>query len=202
MSNAVEAGSKQEFILEMRNIVKEFPGVKALAGVNLNVRPGTVHALMGENGAGKSTLMKCLFGLYRPDRGEIVLEGRPVQVSEPKVALAHGISMIHQELHPVPFRSVMENIWLGRFPTRGFGPFRLVNHGKMLRDTKALFEGIQIEIDPKTWVQNLSVSKIQSMEIAKAVSLDAKVIIMDEPTSSLTENEVRHLFGIMRRLRD
>src|SRR5512142_3427618 len=109
MSNAVEAGSKQEFILEMRNIVKEFPGVKALAGVNLNVRPGSVHALMGENGAGKSTLMKCLFGIYSPDQGEILIDGESVTFGGARDALNHGISMIHQELLPIPYRSVMEN---------------------------------------------------------------------------------------------
>jgi methyl-galactoside transport system ATP-binding protein len=189
-------------VVEMRGISKSFPGVKALDDVSVDVRAGSVHALMGENGAGKSTLMKCLFGIYEPDEGEILLGGRRVVFSGTKQALDSGISMIHQELHPIPFRSVMENIWLGRYPTRGFGPFRLVNHKKMYRDTKKLFDDLQIEIDPKVWVQNLSVSKIQSMEIAKAVSYNAKVIIMDEPTSSLTENEVKHLFGIIRKLRD
>jgi methyl-galactoside transport system ATP-binding protein len=188
-------------IVEMRGISKSFPGVKALDDVSLDVRAGSVHALMGENGAGKSTLMKCLFGIYEPDQGSISLLGRKVEFAGAKQALDAGISMIHQELHPIPFRSVMENIWLGRYPTRGFGPFRLVNAAKMYRDTKKLFEDLRIDIDPKVWVKNLSVSKIQSMEIAKAVSYDAKVIIMDEPTSSLTENEVKHLFGIIRQLK-
>jgi len=156
---------------------------------------------MGENGAGKSTLMKCLFGIYKPDAGELVLDGKPITLANAKQALDMGISMIHQELHPVPYRSVMENIWLGRYPVRNFGLFSLVNSGKMLRDTKKLFEGLQMDIDPRIWVRNLSVSKIQSMEIAKAVSYNARVIIMDEPTSSLTENEVEHLFSIIRKLK-
>jgi methyl-galactoside transport system ATP-binding protein len=188
-------------VVEMRHISKSFPGVKALDDVSVNVRPGSVHALMGENGAGKSTLMKCLFGIYEQDAGEVLLNGRKVSFAGTRQALDAGIAMIHQELHPVPFRSVMENIWLGRYPTRNFGIFKLVNSKKMYRDTKKLFDDIRIEIDPRIWVKDLSVSKIQSMEIAKAVSYDAKVIIMDEPTSSLTENEVKHLFGIIRKLK-
>jgi methyl-galactoside transport system ATP-binding protein len=193
--------SETGFAVEMRNITKVFPGVKALDDVSIQVRPGSVHALMGENGAGKSTLMKCLFGIYEPDEGEILVEGKAVTFAGAKQALDAGISMIHQELHPIPFRSVMENIWLGRYPVRNFGVFRLVNTAKMLRDTRKLFADLQMEIDPRTWVRYLSVSKIQSMEIARAVSYNARVIIMDEPTSSLTENEVKHLFAIIRKLR-
>jgi methyl-galactoside transport system ATP-binding protein len=189
-------------VIEMRGISKSFPGVKALDDVSVAVRAGSVHALMGENGAGKSTLMKCLFGIYEPDEGEIVLAGRKVSFAGTRQALDAGISMIHQELHPIPFRSVMENIWLGRYPVRGLGPFSLINNKKMYNDTKALFDGLDMDIDPRVWVKSLSVSKIQSMEIAKAVSYNAKVIIMDEPTSSLTENEVKHLFRIIRKLRD
>ncbi len=194
--------SSNGFLLEMNHVSKEFPGVRALDDVTLQVRPGTVHALMGENGAGKSTLMKCLFGLYAPDQGEIVLEGRPVQITEPKIALAQGISMIHQELHPIPHRSVMENIWLGRFPLRRVGPFPFVDHAAMSRATEALFRDLGMTIDPATRLGNLSVSKIQSVEIAKAVSYRSKVIIMDEPTSSLTEHEVEHLFRIIRDLKN
>ena len=189
------------FLLEMRGISKGFPGVQALDDVTLQIRPGTVHALMGENGAGKSTLMKCLFGLYAPDRGQILLEGKPVEILEPKVALAQGISMIHQELHPIPHRSVMENIWLGRFPLHRVGPFRFVDHGSMYRATETLFKDLGMAIDPAAKVGALSVSKVQSVEIAKAVSYRSKVIIMDEPTSSLTENEVDHLFRIIRDLK-
>jgi methyl-galactoside transport system ATP-binding protein len=189
-----------DYLLEMNHISKEFPGVKALDDVSIKVRPGTVHALMGENGAGKSTLMKCLFGLYTPDSGEILLNGRKMEIHEPKNALDNGISMIHQELHPVPYRNVMENMWLGRFPTKSFGPFKLVDHQKMYHDTEKLFKSLNMEIKPTTIVGSLSVSKVQSMEIAKAVSYDSRVIIMDEPTSSLTENEVEHLFAIIREL--
>ena len=193
--------SDSGYIVEMKNISKVFPGVKALDDVTVQVRSGSVHALMGENGAGKSTLMKCLFGIYKPDAGQLVLGGKVITLADAKQALDSGISMIHQELHPIPYRSVMENIWLGRFPVRNFGLFKLVNGGKMLRDTKKLVEGLHMDIDPRMWVKDLSVSKIQSMEIAKAVSYNARVIIMDEPTSSLTENEVKHLFEIIRKLK-
>jgi len=181
---------------------KSFPGVRALDDVSIKIRPGTVHALMGENGAGKSTLMKCLFGIYEPDSGEIILEGKPVHFANSRQALDAGISMIHQELLPIPYRSVMENLWLGRYPQRSLGPFKLVDHKKMYQDTVELFKELKMDINPKVWVRELSVSKVQSIEIAKAVSYNAKIIIMDEPTSSLTENEVEHLFEIIRRLRD
>ncbi|MBZ4646167.1 MAG: mglA [Clostridia bacterium] len=192
----------QEYILEMRNISKSFPGVKALDDVTLKIRPGTVHALMGENGAGKSTLMKCLFGIYVPDIGEVILQGKKVQFKNPKDALENGISMIHQELHPVPHRSVMENIWLGRFPVRSLMGVKMVDHKKMYSDTKALMEELQMDIKPDTLVAKLSVSQVQAVEIAKAVSYRSKVIVMDEPTSSLTENEVKHLFRIINNLRE
>ena len=197
----VSAATANEYVLEMRNISKEFPGVKALDDVTLRVRPGTVHALMGENGAGKSTLMKTLFGLYSPDQGEIILRGQPVQLAGARQALDAGISMIHQELHPIPHRSVMENIWLGRYPLRRYGPISLVDDQKMYADTKALMQDLQLDIDPRTLVGQLSVSQIQSMEIAKSVSYGSKIIIMDEPTSSLTETEVAHLFRIINKLR-
>lgn len=190
------------YVLEMNHISKSFPGVQALDDVGLRIKPGTVHALMGENGAGKSTLMKCLFGIYIPDSGEILLDGKPIKFTSARQALDAGISMIHQELLPVPFRPVMENLWLGRLPTRRLGPFSFVDSKRMLEDSKALFSSLGMDIDPKVWVRNLSVSKVQSLEIAKAVSHKARVIIMDEPTSSLTENEVEQLFGIIRDLRD
>jgi methyl-galactoside transport system ATP-binding protein len=188
------------YLLEMNHISKEFPGVKALDDVTMKVRPGSVHALMGENGAGKSTLMKCLFGIYKPDAGEIILNNQRIEVDNPKTALDLGISMIHQELHPVLYRNVMENIWLGRIPVKNWGPLKLVDQKKMYDDTQQLLQSLEMEINPKTIVRSLSVSKIQSIEIAKAVSYAAKVIIMDEPTSSLTENEVEHLFKIIREL--
>lgn len=191
---------ESKYILELNNISKEFPGVKALDDVTLQVRAGTVHALMGENGAGKSTLMKCLFGIYKQDTGDIILNRKKVEINNSKAALDNGIAMIHQELHPVRFRNVMENMWLGRFPMKKYGPFKLVDEKKMYKDTEELFKSLDLNIKPDTIVGKLSVSTIQQIEIAKAVSYNAKVIIMDEPTSSLTENEVEHLFRIIRDL--
>ena len=188
-----------ETLLEMRGITKIFPGVVALDDVSITVERGTVHALMGENGAGKSTLMKCLFGIYREDAGEIRLNGEAVAINSAKQALDLGISMIHQEPHPVRFRSVAENIWLGRFPQYVPG---VVNHRKMREQTIELFKYVDLDVDPDTPAGDLSASLFQLVEIAKAVSYDAKVIIMDEPTSSLTEAEVDHLFAIINRLRD
>jgi methyl-galactoside transport system ATP-binding protein len=191
----------ENYILQVHGLSKSFPGVLALDKVSINVRPGSVHALMGENGAGKSTLMKCLFGIYESDSGEIILDGETVKFNDSRQALKAGISMIHQELLPIPFRSVMENLWLGRYPLQSIGPIKLVDHKKMYQNTVNLFKDLNMEIDPKVWVRDLSVSKVQSLEIAKAVSWKSKVIIMDEPTSSLTENEVNQLFTIIRRLR-
>ena len=188
-----------KYILQIKNISKSFPGVHALDNVSVNIQPGTVHALMGENGACKSTLMKCLFGIYDRDSGDILLDGKPVRFENSRQALNAGISMIHQELHPIPLRPAMENLWLGRFP-KHFGLF--IDHKKMYRDSTALFKDLNMDINPHVWVRELSASKIQSLEIAKAVSYGAKVIIMDEPTSSLTENEVHLLFDIIRRLRN
>ena len=182
----------------MDSITKRFPGVVALDGVKLHVKPGTVHALMGENGAGKSTLMKCLFGMYSADEGTIHLDGEKVDIPDTKTALDLGISMIHQELNPIPHRPVMENIWLGRFPRRGF----IVNHRKMAKMTRELLDDLEIGIDPAALAGTLSASELQLCDIAKAVSYNSRVIIMDEPTSSLTENEVEHLFTIIRRLRE
>ena len=178
-------------------MTKTFPGVKALDNVQLRVRPGTVHALIGENGAGKSTLMKCLFGIYQPDCGTIELDGKPVTIRNTNDALKQGISMIHQELIPVPYRNVIDNIWVGRFETKGI----FVDEAKMYQKTEKLIRDLEFEIEPKTLAKNLSVSQLQAIEIAKAVSYDARVIIMDEPTSSLTVAETEHLFKIIRRLR-
>ncbi|TXY23731.1 galactose/methyl galactoside ABC transporter ATP-binding protein MglA [Vibrio mimicus] len=187
-----------EFLLEMTGVSKEFPGVKALDKVNLKVRPHSVHALMGENGAGKSTLLKCLFGIYEKDEGDIIFLGQYVNFTSSKEALESGVSMVHQELNQVKQCSVMDNIWLGRYPTKGF----FVDHDKMYRDTKAIFSELDIDIDPKVKVATLSVSQMQMLEIAKAFSYDAKVVIMDEPTSSLTEKEVNHLFTIIKKLKE
>ncbi|WP_044640775.1 sugar ABC transporter ATP-binding protein [Risungbinella massiliensis] len=189
------------YVLEMKNISKEFPGVKALDDLTLQVRPGTVHALMGENGAGKSTLMKCLFGIYQQDAGEIFVNGEKVNIQNSSTALNHGISMIHQELHPIPHRNVMENLWIGRIPTKGLGFFQLVDSRKMEQDTIQLFQDLEMDLDPHEKVGNLSVSKVQSIEIAKAVSFNSKIIVMDEPTSSLTSNEVEQLIKIITKLK-
>ncbi|MDR1929209.1 MAG: sugar ABC transporter ATP-binding protein [Treponema sp.] len=182
----------------MTNIVKIFPGVKALGGVNLQVRPGEIHALMGENGAGKSTLMKCIAGIYRPTSGDIVFDGKPLDLHSPADALKRGISMIHQELSPVLYRPVMENIWLGREPLNGIG---MVDHQRMYEMSKEVLKEIDLEEDPRTLMINLTVAKMQMVEIAKAVSYNSKLIIMDEPTSSLTEKEIKQLFSIMRKLK-
>ncbi|MCI1955759.1 MAG: sugar ABC transporter ATP-binding protein [Oscillospiraceae bacterium] len=185
-----------EYVLEMNHICKSFPGVKALDDVSLKVRPGSVHALVGENGAGKSTLMKCLFGIYIKDSGDIILNGKNEEITSTKQALNLGISMIHQELHPIRFRPVMENIWLGRFPKKGI----MVDRRGMIRRTRELFQTIDLDINPETQAGDLSPSTLQLVEIAKAVSYRAKIIIMDEPTSSLTDNETEHLFKIIRQL--
>ncbi|MGE5633170.1 MAG: galactose/methyl galactoside ABC transporter ATP-binding protein MglA [Caulobacteraceae bacterium] len=190
--------SNDRYLLEMKNISKEFPGVKALDNVQLRVSAGTVHALMGENGAGKSTLMKCLFGIYHADSGEIYLEGKKVNFLSAKQALDHGVSMVHQELNQVKQRNIMDNIWLGRYPKKGL----FIDEEKMYVDTKKIFEELDIQLDPRMKVGKLTVSEMQMVEIAKAVSYNSKIIVMDEPTSSLTEKEVDHLFKIIRSLRD
>ncbi|MBO3445197.1 galactose/methyl galactoside ABC transporter ATP-binding protein MglA [Clostridium sp. CCUG 7971] len=186
-----------KFVLEMKNISKEFPGVKALSNVNLNVKPGTVHALMGENGAGKSTLMKCLFGIYQKNSGQIFLDGKEINFQNTRQALDNGVSMVHQELNQVRQRNILDNIWLGRYPKRGL----FIDENKMYEDTIKIFKDLDINVDPRQKVNSLSVSQMQMVEIAKAVSYDSKVIVMDEPTSSLTEKEVEHLFRIINKLR-
>ena len=190
---------QQEVLLKMEDITKTFPGVKALDHVSLEVQKGTVHALMGENGAGKSTLMKCLFGIYNKDDGHIYLEGKEVNFKSSKEALENGVAMVHQELNQALKRSVMDNIWLGRYPTiAGIA----VNERKMYKDTMAVFEELGINVDPHRIMSTMPVSQRQMVEIAKAVSYNSKVIVFDEPTSSLTEEEVEHLFRIINMLRD
>jgi len=186
------------YLLRIEGVSKSFPGVMALDNVSLFVRPGTIHSLMGENGAGKSTLMKCLFGIYSADSGAFFLDGRNVRFANAKQAMDNGVSMVHQELNQVHTRSVMENIWLGRFPMGPTG----VNHKRMHSDTLAIFNGLNIQIDPKAIIKALSVSQRQMVEIAKAVSHNSKIIVFDEPTSSLTDVEVEHLFRIIFGLRD
>ena len=190
---------EQDILLQMVEISKSFPGVKALDKVSLNVHRGTVHALMGENGAGKSTLMKCLFGMYNKDGGHIYLEGREINFKNSREALDNGVAMVHQELNQALKRNVMDNIWLGRYPTIGG---IAVNEKKMYRDTMAVFEELGIKVDPYRIMSTMPVSQRQMVEIAKAVSYNSKVIVFDEPTSSLTEEEVEHLFKIINMLRD
>ncbi|MEW9124157.1 MAG: galactose/methyl galactoside ABC transporter ATP-binding protein MglA [Thermotaleaceae bacterium] len=192
-----DINNSEDYLLEMINISKEFPGVKALDAVQLKVRKGSVHALMGENGAGKSTLMKCLFGIYYADEGEIYLEGKRVNFTSAKEALDNGVSMVHQELNQVRQRNIMDNIWLGRYPQKGI----FVDEEKMYLSTKKIFEELDIHLDPREKVERLSVSEMQMVEIAKAVSYHSKIIVMDEPTSSLTEKEVNHLFKIINGLK-
>ena len=195
------ASELSEYRLEMRGVVKTFPGVKALDHAQLQLRPGTVHALMGENGAGKSTLMKCMFGIYHMDEGEVIYEGEPVEIKGPLDALNRGIAMVHQELQPIPERSIGENIYVGRYPTKKIGPVTVIDHEKMYADAAKVLEEVHLNYDPKAKLGTLSVSQMQLVEIAKAVSADCKVLILDEPTSSLTAAEVEALFTIVDELR-
>ena len=187
-----------EFLLEVEHVSKAFPGVKALDDVSFHLRRGHVHALMGENGAGKSTLMKIVAGIYTPDSGSFRLKGQEIRLHSPLDALQYGIAMIHQELNLMSFMTVAENIWIRREPLNRLG---FVRHDEMRRRTKELFDRLDIGIDPETEVRDLSVASRQMVEIAKAVSYDSDVLIMDEPTSALTDREVDHLFRIIRTLK-
>ncbi len=189
----------RDVLLSMRDISKSFPGVRALDRVSLTVRRGSVHALMGENGAGKSTLMKCLFGIYSKDSGEIRLEGETVNFRGPREALEHGVAMVHQELNQALKRNVMDNIWLGRYPTVG-GIF--TSERIMYEKTQQIFDELSIRTDPRTVMSRMPVSERQMVEIAKAVSYGARVIVFDEPTSSLTDDEAEHLFDIIKALKE
>ncbi|OWF74495.1 sugar ABC transporter ATP-binding protein [Yersinia alsatica] len=186
------------YILEAEGISKQFPGVKALNKVGIKIKPGSVHALMGENGAGKSTLMKCLIGIYHPDEGTIKVKGEVVTFSDTLDALHAGIAMIHQELNLVPHMTVAENIWLGREPVH----YGLVNHDLLNSKTGDLLQHLNIRLKPEMVVGELNIASQQMVEIAKAVSYDADILIMDEPTSALTEGEVFHLFAIINELKE
>ena len=185
-------------LLEMRGISKTFPGVKALDNVSLTVRAGTVHALMGENGAGKSTLMKCLFGIYNKDSGDITLDGKAVDFKSSKEALENGVAMVHQELNQALTRTVQDNLWLGRYPKVGG---IMVSERIMAARTKEIFDTLEVSVNPKAIMSTLPVSQRQMVEIAKAVSYDSKIIVFGEPTSSLTETAVEHLFRIIDMLK-
>ena len=181
----------------MKGIDKSFPGVHALDHVDFEVRAGEVHALMGENGAGKSTLMKVLTGIYAKDSGSIVYEGKECSFANPREAQEAGVVIVHQELNMVKDLTVAQNLFIGREPMKGI----CVDDGKMIRESQKLFDMLEIDIDPKESMGNLTVGKQQMCEIAKAISHDAKIIIFDEPTAALTETEIEQLFKIIRDLR-
>jgi len=185
-------------LLEVRHVSKRFPGVAALEDVSLRVGRATVHALIGENGAGKSTLMKIIAGIVPADAGELLLAGRALQLRSPRQALEHGIAMIHQELNLMPSMSVAENIWIGREPANAFG---MISHRALHRRTQALLERLHLDLDPRAEVRKLPIASRQMVEIARALSYDSQLLIMDEPTSALTEHDATRLFAIIRELK-
>jgi ribose transport system ATP-binding protein len=186
-------------LIEMQNISKSFPGVQALKNAQFELRAGEVHALMGENGAGKSTLMRVLTGVHVEDAGQIIMEGKSVKITGPKAAQDLGISIIHQELNLMNHLNAAQNIFIGREPRRGFGIF--TDDDAINKAAAEIFTRMKINIDPKVEVGTLTVAKQQLVEIAKALSFDAKVLIMDEPTSALNEIEVEHLFSVISDLK-
>jgi len=189
-------------IVEMRNINKSFPGVKALSNISFSVKPGEVHVLLGENGAGKSTLMKVLSGVYQPDSGSIVLNGVEHSKLNPRLSREGGISIIYQELSVVNWLDIRENIFMGRMQSKKLGPVSTIDYAKLNQDTKKLLKQVNLDkYEPNKMASELSISEKQMLEIAKAISFDAKCIVMDEPTSSLTESEVKKLFEIIRDLK-
>ena len=185
-----------DVVLEIKNLSKSFGKNKVLDGINLTVKQGSVMGLMGENGAGKSTMMKCLFGIYTRDEGSISLLNKSIEFKNPKEALESGVAMVHQELNLCLDRTVTDNLFLGRYPTN----FGIVDEIKMFESASSLFSSLNMNVNPKTIMRTMSVSQRQMVEIAKAVSYDAKLIVLDEPTSSLTEREVKKLFSIIRAL--
>ena len=197
-----EGRKSMEYVLELKNIYKSFPGVKVLEDVTLQVRPGEVHALMGENGAGKSTLMKILMGIYKADQGSIFLEGKETVIHGPKDAMSKGISMIHQELNTVLDMEVAENVFVGReLLKKGFEKLKIVDIARMREETGTYFREMNIDIDPRAKMRTLSVAEMQLVEIVKAISLNSRIIVMDEPTSAITEKEATVLFAQIERLK-
>ncbi|MEO5795099.1 MAG: sugar ABC transporter ATP-binding protein [Rhodoferax sp.] len=186
-------------LISITHLTKSFPGVKALNGCQFELAPGEVHALMGENGAGKSTLMKVLAGVYTKDAGEIHLDGKAVEIPTPRAAQALGIGIIHQELNLMNHLSAAQNIFIGREPMGRFGLF--VDQQKMVVDTQAIFDRLHLQLDPRVEVGELTVAKQQMVEIAKALSFDSRVLIMDEPTAALNNAEIEDLFRIIRQLK-
>jgi len=186
-----------QYILEMKNCRKQFPGVLALDNVSLSLKRGEVHALVGENGAGKSTIMKVLIGIHKLDEGEILLDGKPFEAKHPSEALEKGISMVPQEIDLLPNMTVEENIFAGREISKGL----VVNKKTMLERTREAMKSLDLDIDPKTKVSNLSTSQMQMVAIVKAIAFNADIIIMDEPTSAISDREVRRLFEVIRKLK-
>jgi ribose transport system ATP-binding protein len=186
-------------VFEARGVSKFFPGVKALQGVSLTLEPGSIHALLGENGAGKSTLIKIITGVHRPDEGQLLLDGKPVELGGPRDATAHRIGVVHQERNLIPRFSVGENIALEQLAGH---PLRRVDYAKVNADARQWLKVLDLDIDPRIPVSQLSVAKMQLVEIAKALSLKSRVLLLDEPTAALTPHETDILFGLLRRLRD
>ena len=184
-------------LLEIKNLSKSFGKNKVLSGINITLKKGSVLGLMGENGVGKSTMMKCLFGIYEQDEGQFFLDGKPIDFKSPKEALENGVSMVHQELNQCLDRTVMDNLFLGRYPKK----FGVVDEKRMFRESSRLFSSLKMNVNPNVIMRTMSVSQRQMVEIAKAVSYNAKIIVLDEPTSSLTEPEINKLFAIVRDLR-
>lgn len=193
------ADDKNKYILSIHGMSKSFGRNKVLNHIDLNVKPGSIMGLMGENGAGKSTMMKCLFGTYQKDEGTIVLDGKEVNFSGPKDALENGVAMVHQELNQCLERNVIDNLFLGRYPKNSLG---VVDEGRMKKEASDLFRRLGITVNLTQPMKKMSVSKRQMCEIAKAISYNSKVIVLDEPTSSLTAPEVAKLFKMMRQLKD
>ncbi len=185
-------------VLKMQHITKLFPGVRALDDVELELKKGEIHALIGENGAGKSTLMKILLGIYQPDYGEILYKGEPVKFHQPEDALRAGISMIHQEISMMPNLDVAGNIWIAR--ERQFMKKGLLDHKAMHEETKKLLDKLEISLDPYAKAKNLSIAQLQMVELCRAISYHAQIIVMDEPTSALADAEIQILYRIVRRL--
>lgn len=186
-----------DYLLEIKNLSKSFGKNKVLNGISITLNKGSVLGLMGENGAGKSTMMKCLFGIYAKDEGQIFLDGKPIDFTSPKEALENGVSMVHQELNQCLDRTVMDNLFLGRYPKK----LGMVDEKRMFRESSRLFSSLKMNVNPATIMRAMSVSQRQMVEIAKAVSYNAKIIVLDEPTSSLTEPEINKLFQIVRDLK-
>ena len=190
---------KEDIVLSIRGMCKSFGRNRVLDHINMDVKRGSIMGLMGENGAGKSTMMKCLFGTYQKDEGQIILDGKEINFSGPKEALENGIAMVHQELNQCLERSVVDNLFLGRYPKDSIG---VIDEGRMKKEASELFRKLNMTVNLTQPMKRMSVSQRQMVEIAKAISYNSKIIVLDEPTSSLTMPEVEKLFKMMRALKD